>query len=153
VEVIKTVYNVIVATEKHTLTQVSKHRVETEFDFVDESIGMATMYLANHFKKVKAIVCLTESGSTALWMSRIKTHLPLVAMSPKDSTLNRVALYKGVRSAHLPHESERNTQLEDVIEYVKSVVELEKGDNVVITYGDVVGVDGNTNTLKVLEVK
>ncbi len=153
IEVIKTVYNVIVATEKHALTQVSKHRVDAEFSYVDESIAMASMYLANHYKNVKAIVCLTESGSTALWMSRIKTHLPLVAMSPKESTRNLVALYKGVRPAHLPHESERNSQLDEVIEYVRTVVDLDKGDHVVITFGDVVGVDGHTNTLKVLEVK
>lgn len=153
IEVIKTMYDVITATEKHTLTQVSKHRVENNFEYVDESIAMASMYLANHFKAVKAIVCLTESGSTALWMSRIKTHLPLVAMSPKEATLNGVALYKGVRSAHLPHNLERNSQLEDVIQYVREVVDLEAGDFVAITYGDVVGVDGNTNTLKLLQVK
>ncbi len=152
IEVIQTVYDVIIATEEHVLTQVSKHRVEIEFEYVDESIAMASMYLANHFKAVKAIVCLTESGSTALWMSRIKTHLPLVAMSPKVATLNGVALYKGVRPAHLPHNSERNTQLEDVIKYVGNAVELKKGDYVAITYGDVVGVDGHTNTLKLLQV-
>ncbi|RBP49241.1 pyruvate kinase [Arenicella xantha] len=152
IEVIKTMYDVITATEKHTLTQVSKHRVEIEFQYVDESIAMASMYLANHFKAVKAIVCLTESGSTALWMSRIKTHLPLVAMSPRQDTLNRVALYKGVRPAHLPRESESNTRLEDVIQYVRKAVDLEKGDYVAITYGDVVGVDGHTNTLKLLQV-
>jgi len=110
------------------------------------------MYLSNHFKAVKAIVCLTESGSTALWMSRIKTHLPLVAMSPKQETLNGVALYKGVRSAHLPHSAERNDQMSDVIGYVRTAVELQSGDYVAITYGDVVGVDGNTNTLKILKV-
>jgi len=153
IETIKTVYDVIVATEKHVLTQVSKHRVEIEFDYVDESIAMATMYLANHFKKVKAIVCLTESGSTALWMSRIKTHLPLVAMSPKESTLNRTALYKGVRPAYLQQQAEGSTQLEDVIQFMRSAVDLEKGDHVVVTFGDVVGIDGHTNTLKVLEVK
>ncbi len=152
IDVIQTVYNVIIATEEHVATQISKHRVEIEFDFVDESIAMASMYLANHFKAVKAIVCLTESGSTALWMSRIKTHLPLVAMSPKDATLNRVALYKGVRSAHLPHNSERNSQMNDVIKYVRTAVELDSGDYVVITFGDVVGVDGHTNTLKLLKV-
>jgi len=151
-QVVKTVYDVIIETEKHELTQISKHRIEMDFEFVDESIAMATIYLANHFRSVKAIVCLTESGSTALWMSRIKTHLPLVAMSPKAGTLNRVALYKGVRSALLPHESQRNEQLEDVIKYVRTAVHLEKGDYVVITYGDVVGVDGHTNTLKLLEV-
>jgi len=153
VETIKTVYDVIVATEKHVLTQVSKHRVDNDFNFVDESIAMATMYLANHFKKVKAIVCLTESGSTALWMSRIKTHLPLVAMSPKESTLNRTALYKGVRPAFLREQEESGTKLDDVLKFMQSAVDLEPGDHVVVTYGDVVGVDGHTNTLKVLEVK
>ncbi|MEO0368555.1 MAG: pyruvate kinase [Pseudomonadota bacterium] len=151
-EVVEVVYDVIIATEKNTITQVSKHRVETEFELVDESIAMASMYLSNHFRKVKAIVCLTESGSTALWMSRIKTHLPLVAMSAKEATLNRVALYKGVRPAHLPHESKRNEQLQDVIRYVRKAVDLQAGDYVAITYGDVVGVDGNTNTLKLLQV-
>ena len=153
IETIKTVYDVIVATEKHVLTQVSKHRVEMDFEYVDESIAMATMYLANHFKKVKAIVCLTESGSTALWMSRIKTHLPLVAMSPKDATLNRTALYKGVRPAFLQKTPGGATQFDDVIQFMRCAVHLEKGDHVVVTFGDVVGVDGHTNTLKVLEVK
>ena len=153
IETIRTVYDVIVATEKHALTQVSKHRVECDFKYVDESIAMATMYLANHFKKVKAIVCLTESGSTALWMSRIKTHLPLVAMSPKETTLNRTALYKGVRPAFLHEQQESGTKLDDVIKFMRKAVHLEKGDHVVVTYGDVVGVDGHTNTLKVLEVK
>ena len=152
VEVIKAVYDVITSTEKHTATQVSKHRVEIDFEYVDESIAMASMYLANHFRQVKAIVCLTESGSTALWMSRIKTHLPLVAMSAKQGTLNSVALYKGVRSAYLPFSSERNTQMEEVIKLIQTVVELNSGDYVAITYGDVVGIDGNTNTLKLLQV-
>ena len=152
VEVIKAVYDVIINTEKHIETQVSKHRVEIEFEYVDESIAMAAMYLANHFKAVKAIVCLTESGSTALWMSRIKTHLPLVAMSAKQSTLNGVALYKGVRSAYLPFSPERNTQMDDVISHIRAVVDLKSGDYVAITFGDVVGKDGQTNSLKLLKV-
>jgi pyruvate kinase len=152
VEVVKTVYDVVIATEKNVITQVSKHRVEMEFDLVDESIAMACMYLANHFRKVKAIACLTESGSTALWMSRIKTHLPLVAMSSKQATLNAVALYKGVIPAHLPHESLRNEQLMEAIQYMRSEVDIVPGDYVAVTYGDVVGVDGNTNTLKILKV-
>jgi len=153
IEVIKTVYDVIVATEKHVLTQVSKHRVEIDFNFVDESIAMASIYLANHFKAIKAIVCLTESGSTALWMTRIKTHLPLVAMSPKEKTRNLVALYKGVKPAELPTGSERKTQLKDVVKFVRKTVDLQRGDYVAITFGDVVGVDGHTNTLKIVQVE
>ena len=152
VEVVRAVYDVIVATEKHVVTQVSKHRVECDFEFVDESIAMATMYLANHYRSVKAIVCLTESGSTALWMSRIKTHLPLVAMSGKAATLNRVALYKGVRPAHIPEIIENREQLDGITNYLDRVVDLKSGDHVVVTYGDIAGIDGHTNTLKVLRV-
>ena len=152
VEVVRAVYDVVVATEKHVVTQVSKHRVECDFEFVDESIAMATMYLANHFRSVKAIACLTESGSTALWMSRIKTHLPLVAMSSNSNTLNLVALYKGVRPAHMPDVIQNRQQLDELIVFLKQVVDLKSGDHVVVTYGDVAGVDGHTNTLKVLSV-
>jgi len=152
VEVIKTVYDVVIATEKNAVTQISKHRVESNFEFVDESIAMSAMYMANHFKGIKAIVCLTESGSTALWMSRIKTHLPLVAMSSKQSTRNLVALYKGVKSAVLPAGSERETQMDDVIKFVRGAVDMKPGDYVAITFGDVVGVDGHTNSLKIIRV-
>jgi pyruvate kinase len=152
VEVVKTVYDVIVATEKSEVTKVSKHRVECDFEYVDESIAMASMYLANHFKSIKAIICLTESGSTALWMSRIKTGLPMVAMSVKEATLNRVALYKGVLSVHLPYNEERNSLLGEAVQRAQKVVDLKSGDYVAITYGDVVGVDGHTNTLKIMRV-
>ncbi|MEM7357793.1 MAG: pyruvate kinase [Pseudomonadota bacterium] len=153
VEVVKTVYDVIIATEKNELTQISKHRVECDFEFVDESIAMASMYLANHFKSIKAIVCLTESGSTALWMSRIKTHLPMIAMSFREATRNRVALYKGVMSAHLPYEEERNSLLRDAVRRAGWVVDLQAGDYVAITYGDEIGIDGHTNTLKIMKIK
>ena len=153
IEVIKTVYDVIIATEKNESTQISKHRVECEFEYVDESIAMASIYLANHFKSIKAIVCLTESGSTALWMSRIKTHLPMVAMSQKESTLNRVALYKGVIAEYIPHDVDRNLHLNEAIGRVRTALNLVTGDYIAITYGDVVGVDGHTNTLKILKVE
>ena len=76
----------------------------------------------------------------------------MVAMSFKEATLNRVALYKGVLSVYLPHEDERNSMLQDAVRRVKEVLDLNSGDYVVITYGDVVGVDGNTNTLKIMKV-
>jgi pyruvate kinase len=152
VEVVKTVYDVIVATEQSEITQISKHRVECDFEYVDESIAMASMYLANHFKSIKAIICLTESGSTALWMSRIKTALPMVAMSSKQATLNRVALYKGVLSAHLPYAEDRNSFLIDAVDRVRKLLDLQSQDYVAITYGDVVGIDGHTNTLKIIRV-
>ena len=51
----------------------ARQRVEQkQFQGTDEAIAMAVMYTANHMD-VKAIVALTESGSTPLWMSRMRS--------------------------------------------------------------------------------
>ena len=53
------------------------------------------MYTANHLE-VEAIVALTESGSTPLWMSRIRSDIPIFAFTRHERTRRRVALYRGV---------------------------------------------------------
>ena len=53
------------------------------------------MYTANHLD-VRAIVALTESGSTALWMSRIRSDIPIYAFTRHAATQRRVTLYRGV---------------------------------------------------------
>ena len=62
----------------------------------DEAIARSAMYTANQLTGVKAIICLTESGSTPLWMSRIRSGLPIFALTRHERTLRRVALYRGV---------------------------------------------------------
>ena len=71
------------------------HRTDDQFGLVDEAIAMAVMYTANHMD-VKAIIALTESGSTTLWMSRVRSDIPIYAMTPYAATSRRVAMYRGV---------------------------------------------------------
>ncbi|HEX6550140.1 MAG TPA: pyruvate kinase, partial [Gammaproteobacteria bacterium] len=71
--------------EKQRMTMRSRHRMDQNFGKVDEAIAMATMYTANHLH-VKAIMALTESGSTALWMSRIRSGIPIYAMTRHEAT-------------------------------------------------------------------
>ena len=56
---------------------------------------MAVTYTANHMK-VRAIVALTESGATPLWMSRIRSDIPIYAFTRHEATRRRVTLYRGV---------------------------------------------------------
>ncbi|MED5700687.1 pyruvate kinase alpha/beta domain-containing protein, partial [Enterobacter ludwigii] len=67
--------------EKHPTSQKSSHRLGQTFDRCDESIALASMYTANHFPGIKAIICLTESGFTPLIMSRIRSSGPIYACS------------------------------------------------------------------------
>ena len=97
VEAISAMAEVCVGAEKFPLVTygTATHRMNDRFELVDEAIAMATMYTANHMA-VKAIIALTESGSTTRWMSRIRSDIPIYAFTPHEATSRRVALYRGV---------------------------------------------------------
>src|SRR5690606_16218504 len=84
------------AAEKHDLYRGDMmHLVSTNFRHVDEAIAMAVTFAANHMH-VRAIIALTESGTTARWMSRIRSDIPIYAVTRHQSTARRVSLYRGV---------------------------------------------------------
>jgi len=110
------------------------------------------MYAANHLE-VKAIGALTETGSTALWMSRISSGIPIYAVTANAETQTRVTLYRGVYPVPF------NKRLESSYEANQTVVEklveqqrVEKGDLVIITKGDMFGVASGTNSMKIVRV-
>ena len=78
-------------TYHQSASRMSRHRMADQFQAVDEAIAMAVMYTANHLD-VKAIIALTESGSTALWMSRIRSDIPIFAFTRLEATQRRVTL-------------------------------------------------------------
>ena len=109
IAVVAAVSDVCEGAEKHLLARGrTTHRLDDRFEEVDEAIAMAVMYTANHLN-VKAIIALTESGSTTLWMSRIRSDIPIYAFTPHDTTSRRVTLYRGVYpvSFHIEHTDTR----------------------------------------------
>ncbi|MDH3646330.1 MAG: pyruvate kinase [Gammaproteobacteria bacterium] len=150
VKVIETVVRVCLGAERQRETQISRHRIDAHFERIDEAIAMATMYSANHLD-VRAIFALTESGSTALWMSRIRSGIPIFALTRHETTRRRAALYRGV----YPLEFDvLQAQAGRVGEYVLSQMVkmgiVEKGDRVIFTRGDLSGIAGGTNTMKIV---
>lgn len=143
---------ICVGAERHRSTLVSDHRIDTRFERVDEAIAMATMYTANHLD-VRAIASLTESGSTTLWMSRISSGIPIYALTRHERTARRVALYRGVYPVSYPvaevapYEANRKA-----VEVLSEHGAVAPGDRVIITKGDMMGVHGGTNSLKIVEV-
>ncbi|MEO1576034.1 MAG: pyruvate kinase, partial [Pseudomonadota bacterium] len=137
--------------ERQAITQVSAHRVERSFELVDEAIAMATMYTANHFD-VKAIVALTESGSTALWLSRIRSGRPIFAFTRHEETRQRVTLYRGVYPVAFDVKKVNESNLTRTIadEMVARGV-VRRGERLIMTRGALSGVSGKTNTMKIIE--
>lgn len=153
VQVVKTMSRVCMGAEQHKISVVSDHRVDSAFDCSDEAIAMAAMYTANHLKGVKAIICLTETATTPLWMSRIRSGIPIYALTRHQATRQKVALYRGVEA--IPYDATA-VERKDVNRLAVSELEsrhlVSKGDLVILTKGEYMGIDGGTNAMKILTV-
>ncbi len=152
VETVTSMAEVCEGAERHLDTIRSKHRLNEDFERIDEAIAMATMYTANHLH-VKAIVSLTESGSTALWLSRISSGIPIFALTRHENTRRKVKMFRGVYPVAFDVvEREAKNVLIDALQQLKTKGFVESGDLVVLTRGDLSGIQGGTNTMKILRV-
>ena len=150
---VRTMAEVCLEAEKNPIAKESHHRLNESFEYVDETIAMSAMYAANHLG-AKAVASLTQTGKTAMWMSRISSGISIYAMSDNVQTLRKVTLYRGVYPCGI--EKETGSEWSDVNQKVidtltkKSVVE--DGDLVVLTKGMYKDKSGGTNMMKILRV-
>ena len=135
------------------------HHHEIESDFtgktfgrIDQSIAMGALFTAHHLG-AKAIVALTESGSTALWMSRHDVAMPIYALTPKLATQRKLALYRNVRPLLMDTSADRDTALADAEAHLKKRGIVQAGDVYAITCGEPMGSPGGTNMLKICRVE
>jgi len=152
-ETVQAMANVCVGAEKIPKVNVSSHRLDIQFDNIEEAIAMSAMYAANHLKGVTAIITMTESGRTALMTSRITSGLPIFALSRHEATLNSTALYRGVTPVAISGYTDGLLAVHDAVKLLKSKGYLQKGDLVIVTQGDVMGATGTTNTQRVITVE
>jgi pyruvate kinase len=154
VKVVREMSQVIVGAEKwHMAYRRDRTRFDGHFTRTDEAIASAVMNTANHLD-VKAIVALTESGSTPLWMSRIRSDIPIYAFTRHERTLRRVTLYRGVYPIPFDVTHTDPEVLYPTIFALLIELRLARaGDLIIVTKGEMSGVTGGTNTMKILEVR
>jgi len=153
IEAVEAMARVCLGAERNPISRKSMHRLGEQFTRCDESIALATMYTANHFPGIKAIISLTESGYSPLIMSRIRSSVPIFAFTPHRETQARVALFRGVETipfdpANLPSEKVSQAAVDELLK--RGVVQ--QGDWVILTKGDSYHTIGGTNTMKILHV-
>ena len=150
VETVKAASDICMAAERQKRATLSRHRMNVKFERVDETIAMATMYIANHMD-LRAIVALTESGSTPLWMSRIRSSVPIYAFSRHIQTCRIMTLYRGVHPIHFDVLQAGGANISKlVVQHLMQMNILQLDDKVLITKGENLGVDGRTDTLQIL---
>lgn len=152
VMVVQSMSNICEEAEKQKSVTVSDHRLDRHFETINEAVAMSTMYAANHIG-AKAIVALTETGNTCLWMSRIKSGIPIFAFTRHSFTRRRVSLYRGVYPVQfdvtkIPVEKVRQEIIDNLVR--QDIVQ--QGDYIIITSGDLIGKQGGTNNMKLLRI-
>lgn len=151
--VIEAMARICEGAERHVQAHQPSRMLNVRAQRIDQAIAMAAMITANQVT-VKAIIALTESGSTAQWLSRVRSPVPIVALSPNRASLRKMRLFQHVQPLFFAPVA--NEPIEQVQQRaLRSVAEaglVESGDRVLMTLGDEMGVLGGTNTLKILTV-
>lgn len=150
---VETMAEVCLEAEKNPIAKMSHHRLNESFEYVDETIAMSAMYAANHLGAT-VVASLTETGKTAMWMSRISSNVSIYAMSDNVQTLRKVTLYRGVYPCGI--DKDTNTEWSEVNRKVVDTLTdsgvVENGDLVVLTKGMYKDKSGGTNMMKILRV-
>lgn len=152
-KVVEAMAQVIVGAEKYQIEHVRiRQRTSGHFARSDEAIAAAVMYAANHLH-VKAIVALTESGSTTLWMSRVRSDIPIYAFTRLADTRSRVTLYRGVYPvAYDVTDKSSEATYFSVFQHLLELKLVKLGDLIILTKGELSGVAGGTNSMQILQV-
>jgi pyruvate kinase len=137
------------AAEKTDHDPLDDDFVGETFNRIDQAIAMGALFTAHHLK-AKAIVALTESGSTALWMSRHNVRMPIFAVTSKLSSQRKMTLYRNVRPILVDTSADRDTALAEAEADLKERGVIHSGDVYAITVGEPMGTPGGTNTLKII---
>ncbi|OIQ93386.1 pyruvate kinase II [mine drainage metagenome] len=151
VETVEAMASVCVEAERFEELKLEHDFIDKTFTRIDQSIAMAALFTAHHLG-CKAIVALTESGSTALWMSRHRVRMPIYALSPKVTSVRRMALYRNVRALLMHYPNDRDEALRQAEALLVQQHAVSEGDSYAITCGEPIGAPGGTNMLKLVRV-
>jgi pyruvate kinase len=151
-KVVEAMAQIIVGAEKYQVQHVRiRQRTSGYFGHTDEAIASAVMYTANHLH-VKAIVALTESGSTSLWMSRVRSDIPIYAFTRHEATRSRVCLYRGVYPVAYDVTHLGEAFYFSIFRVLLDLKLVDEGDSIILTKGELTGVAGGTNSMQILKV-
>jgi pyruvate kinase len=151
-KVVEAMAQIVVGAEKYEVEHTrARQRNSGLFAQSDEAIAAAVMYTASHMH-VKAIVALTESGSTALWMSRVRSDIPIYAFTRHESTRRRVTLYRGVYPVAYDVEDRGEAVYFSIFRLLLGQNLVWEGDHIILTKGELSGISGGTNPMQILRV-
>ena len=150
-ETVREMVDICAQAEASAEWDVDTDFVGKTFQRIDQSIALGALFTATHLG-AKALVAMTDSGSTALWMSRRRSQIPIYALTPKVATQRKMALYRNVRPLLMDTSADRDTALAQAEVHLKQRNIVQSGDVYAITCGEPMGSPGGTNMMKITRV-
>jgi pyruvate kinase len=152
VETVEAMSAICIEAEKSESYRLETDFVNVMFSRIDQTIAYGALFVAHHLR-VKAICALTESGSTPLWMSRHNIDIPIYALTPSVGTQRKLALFRNVSTLEFtPSTIDREQVLKLAQDLMLKKGIVQKGDMVIVTWGEPMGQTGGTNALKIMKV-
>jgi pyruvate kinase len=152
IEAITAMHRVCSEAEKELDHSFEQGVLERSFLRADEAIAMSAAFTALRLN-VKAIAAMTQSGATALWMSRLSTHVPIFALTPEVETRRKLTLFRGVYPINFrPSSHDRDQLLIEAEDELRRRGAVRNGDLILLTIGEPIGKPGGTNTMKIVRV-
>jgi pyruvate kinase len=151
VEVVETMATIAGEADRSEHVELDQEFLNTTFSRIDQSIAYGALFTAFHLR-CAAICALTDSGSTALWMSRHDVDIPIFALTPNLATQRRLALYRNVFPVHLAKSDDRDAALAQAEHILLEQGRIKRGDLIVLTVGEPMGQPGGTNAMKIVRV-
>src|SRR5438105_289043 len=151
VETIEAMSQICAEAEKSYEIELDRDFLNRTFTRIDQSIAMGALFTAFHLQ-VKAIASLTQSGSTALWMSRHNCGCPIFALTPEVSSQRKMSLYRNVQPLYLEQADDSEAVLRAAEDLLLTRGQVQRGDLIVLTIGEHMGKSGGTNAMKIVRV-
>jgi len=151
VETVEQMHQIALEAERAEDVSIETDFANKRFGRIDQSIAMGALFTAHHLG-CKAIIALTESGSTALWMSRHNIKVPIYGLTSQIQSQRRMTLFRNVQPFLMPKMIDRDEALAKAEALLMEKGVLKPGDTYAITCGEPMGYPGGTNMLKVCRV-
>lgn len=149
-ETIAAMVRVCIEAEKEALSNPLP-TVSLNSDDVEQAIARAVANTTRGLN-IKAIAAMTQSGRTALMMSRMSTDVPIYAMSSVVETRRRVTLFRGVYPVKFKGTRKPEQALLMAEKELLKRGAVKNGDLMMLTIGEPFGRAGGTNTMKIVKV-
>jgi pyruvate kinase len=151
IETIEATAAVVEEADRSEQVELDLQFLNQTFSRVNQSIAYGALFIAYHLR-CAAICTLTESGTTALWMSRHDVDIPIYALTSSQATQRRLSLFRNVHPVYMGRSNDREGALRAAERILLEQGAVRRGDLIVLTVGEPMGQPGGTNTLKIVRV-